>query len=133
MTLRSYLLLMSVSTLVSIAAWFGVVNSVNPFSGEGGALLFYLTLFLSLVGILSIIGLLARRPRSTSRLLLFRSVIRAFRQAIFASLLVASALALAHAQWLTWWNTIILILLAVCIEAFFIAKKDSPAGGIRGI
>lgn len=125
MTLRSYLILMTITTLVCWAAWAYVVFSVNPETTNWlGFVLFYLALFLSLAGSAAIMGFFIRFV-ALRRELLFRSVKDAFRQSfLFAFLLVASLFLLSQ-NLFSWLNLIFLIIGLAVLEVFLISYKKN--------
>ena len=88
MTLKKYLILMIITTLISWSAWFYVVNMVNPEDTNLiGFVLFYSTLAISLIGTGSIIGFMIKFVVFRKQLV-FRSVKEAFRQSFLFSALI---------------------------------------------
>ncbi len=121
MTLRSYLMFMSIATALCWAAFGYVVSAVNPETTNWlGFSLFYLSLFLSAVGTSAIIGFVVRFVL-LHRVLAFYSVKAAFRQSFFFSfLLVAIFYFLAHGLF-TWLNLVYLVLGLTILEFFIIS------------
>lgn len=127
MTLRKYLLLMTLGTLVS---WFGfgmVVTYLNPdIAGTLGFLFFYLSLFLSVTGTLTILGFGWRYVRHRDEVL-FRHVSISFRQGALLGLMVVASLFLESKSLLTWWNLGLLIVGLTLLEFFWLsARRSSP-------
>ncbi len=125
MTLRQYLLTMISSTVICWITFFFVILSVNPYTTNlVGFLLFYLSLFLSLVGSAAIIGFFVRFVRLKHELA-FRSVSEAFRQSfLFATLIVVSLLLLSK-NLFSWLNLILLIIGLSVLEFFLISYKKA--------
>ena len=112
--------------LATTAAWIGwlfVIHSVDPSeSGLIGFLLFYLTLFIAVLGTSVFFGTLIRlwaRPKE----IVYRQTVRAFRQGIILSCLFSGALLLLSFELLKWWSGLLLIILFSLIELLFVSKK----------
>lgn len=116
-TTRSYLIPISIGTLLCIAAFASVVWFVDPFTaGSLAHFFFYLTLFLALVGLITIGGISARKRFSPG---MFTEQLRiSFRQAILLSLLIIGLLILQVFSLLFWWVGLTLILFIITVEIF---------------
>lgn len=124
MTLKQYLFLMSLGSILCWSAWILVVNSVNPDSaGWWGITFFYLSLSLAITGTFSVAGFLLRRALIKNDELVFRHVRRTFRQSITLSLLTIMILIFQAAGWLKWWNLSLLIALFLVLEAVMFTKR----------
>ncbi|MFZ5391268.1 MAG: hypothetical protein ACOZAJ_03275 [Patescibacteria group bacterium] len=109
MKLKHYLFWMSLGTLVSWGAFLLVINYLNPeVAGSLGLAFFYLALFLSLAGSLTLLGFTWRYFRRRDEAL-FRHISVSFRQAVWLSLIVIVSLFLQVNGLLTWWNLLLLI------------------------
>ncbi len=125
MSLRTYILLMCLSTLLAWTAWGFVVMNVQPVgTGAIGPGLFYVTLFVSLIGSFTLIDLLARLVLFKQKGADFREVRISFRHAVLLSFLAVIALFLSSGGWLTWWAWIILIVVASAIEGLFLLAQS---------
>lgn len=123
MTLRKYLLLMSVVALICWAGFVAVVNFINPQNaGMLGFVMFYGILFLATVTTLSVFGFMLR-SRILRGELAFRQVAITFRQAFWFGLLVTVALWMQARDVLTWWNLLLLIIALSVLEFFFLSLK----------
>ena len=125
MTLRQYLILMTISAIFCWVIWVSVLYLIDPTqAGFLGFTFFYLSLFLSVVGTMSVMGLILRMKFGKEELV-FRTVTVSFRQATLLGLLVIGGLILKSQRILTWWNILFLVLALTVIEFFFIsyAKK----------
>lgn len=111
---------MLLSTLLAWAAWGFVITNVQPgVSGFTGLGLFYTTLFISLIGSLTLIGLAIRLllSRGKGQGLEFRDVRVSFRHAVLFSIVSVAALILSSSGRLVWWSCLVLILGAMAVEA----------------
>ncbi len=113
--------------LATATCWFSlwvVVFFVDPtITNWFGFVIFYLSLFLSLVGTLSLLGFIIRFLFNKNEFA-FRQVITAFRQSILFALLICGALYLQSYRLMSWWNLLILIVLLTVVEFIFIARDN---------
>ncbi len=124
MTLRQYLIFMSVGTALCWAAWTFVLFSFNPSeAGYVPFVFFYGSLFLAVVGTFSVIGFMVRSLIVRDETVVFRHVRKTFRQSIFLAFGIVAGLMLSAKQWLTWWNALILIFLIVGFEAILFTNR----------
>lgn len=112
--------------LATTAAWIGwvfVLHSVDPIhSGFVGFLLFYLMIFIAILGTAVFFGTLIRtwfRPVEP----VYRHTLRSFRQGIILTCLFLAALFLLSFELLRWWSGLLLIILFSLIELLFVSKK----------
>ncbi len=116
-TTRTYLIPISIGTLLSLAAFASVLWSVDPFtSGAIGHLFFYLTLFLSLCGLMTIVGI-SFRKRYTPGMYIEQLRVSA-RQAVLLSILIVALLVLQVFSLLLWWVGLTLVLFIITVEIF---------------
>ncbi len=125
MTLKKYLSLMILTTLICWASFVYVLNTINPeITNFLGFLFFYASLFLAVSGTASVLGFVIRFWFLKQKLA-FYSVKTAFRQSfIFGLLIVLSLIFLAN-NLFTWINIIFLIIILFFIEFFFISYKKN--------
>jgi len=120
MNLRRYLNLMSLLILVSWSCLGVIIFQLNPeITNFFGFLLFYFALFLSILGILAIIGVIIRARFSKD--LVTKQVVVSFRQAVWLSLLIVFFLVLQSLNLIRWWNVTIFILFLALLEFFFLS------------
>lgn len=121
MTLQSYLILMSLTTIICWSAWVFVIFMIDPsITNWIGFLLFYSSLFLALTGIAAIIGFIIRFV-ALKQELAFRSVKEAFRQSfLFAALIVVSLILLSQ-NLFSWLNLLLLVVGLSVLEFFLIS------------
>ncbi len=123
MTLKSYIFVMLFSTILAWTGLFLVLGKIDPRETVWtGFLLFYITLFVSLSGFFSLVGLLIR-ILVLKRELMFRMVARSFRQSLLYSFLVVASFFLKSQELLTWWNLLLLILILTLIEYFSLTMR----------
>lgn len=125
MSLRRYLIIMGLGSLISWSAWFLIIFYIDPYnSGFVGLASFYLILFLALLGTLSLLGFFIRFI-FLKKSVLFRHIGISLRQAILFSTLISFSLLLQANRLFTWWNAILLILSLALLEFFFLAREGS--------
>ncbi len=123
MSFRAYILFMILATAIFCGALVIVLFSVDPYKADFFSLsLFYLSLFFSLTGIISITGSILRRFFVKDKVL-FRQVITSFRQAVLFSSLLIICLFLQSQRLLTWWNILFLIAALAVMELFAISRR----------
>ena len=81
---------------------------------------FYVSLFLGLLGAVALIGLLVRHMKTRNKFIV-EKVIISFRQGTWLALLIVATLLLQSYHILTWWNVILLVLIASFLEFFFMS------------
>lgn len=123
MTLRQYLAWLAIGTLISWGALALVINYLTPATaGSTGFIFFYLALFLSLGGTITLIGFAWRYWRHRDEVL-FRHVSISFRQGMLLSLAVVIASWLHTNNLLTWWNTGLLVIGLTLLEFFWLSTR----------
>lgn len=124
MTLRQYLLVMTVATLVCWLVWVLVLFIYDPYAaGLVGFALFYISLFLSLLGTYSIIGFAIRIKILKKDEIVFRHIKHTFRQGIFFASFATISLIMAQNKVLTWWNFSLLLVFFVFLEGLLFANR----------
>lgn len=124
MTLRLYLILMSIGALVCWLAWFFVLGNVDPTqSGFFGLLFFYTSLFLALTGTFSVVAFLIKKIILKNDEIVFHHVKSTFRQGMLAAGTIILGLILLQMKLLAWWNGILLILLFAVIEGIIFTNR----------
>ncbi|MFA4833659.1 MAG: hypothetical protein WC619_02300 [Patescibacteria group bacterium] len=120
MTLRSYLIIMAITTLVCWAAFIFILATVNPqITNWLGFSLFYLSLFLALSGSAALVGFLVRFVGLRHELA-FYSVKTAFRQSFLFAFLIIAVLFLLAYNLFTWLNLFLLVIGLSLLEFFLI-------------
>lgn len=125
MTLKNYLLVMAVLTIVCWAIFIFVASLVDPqMTNWLGYTLFYLALFLSLSGTTAIIGFVVRFV-ALKKELAFNLVKLAFRQSFLFSLFIIFLLILKSQHLFNWLNLLLLVIIFAVLELFLISYKKS--------
>ena len=127
MTLRLYLTIMAITTAICWTAFIFILWTVNPeVTNWIGFLLFYLSLFLALIGSITIIGFLVRFIWLKHELV-FNSVKIAFRQSFLFAFLIIAVLFLLSKDLFSWLNLGLLIVGLSVLEFFLISYGSRNA------
>lgn len=115
--------------LATLLAWFGFYIIINNFDPEQANwvvfLLFYGVLFLSVLGTLSLLGFWLRRLWNRKRGIVRIMAVESFRQGIIFSVVLMFALWLQSMRVLTWWNILLLIILASVVEFVILLFRNN--------
>jgi len=123
MSLTKYLIVMFLATILSLTALYIVIHSVNPLATNLlGFVLFYISLFFAITGVLSLFGFCLRYIFQKNQFIT-HAVLVSFRQAVLLAILVIVSLYLQSQNLVAWWNLLILICILMVIEYGF-SKKD---------
>ncbi len=126
MTLRQYLTWMTIGTIISWGAFWLVINYLHPgIAGTMGFFFFYLSMFLSVTGTLTVLGFAWRYFRYRDDVL-FRHVSISFRQGGLLGFMVVAAFFLEAKDLLTWWNLGLLIMGLTLLEFFWLSARRNP-------
>ncbi|MFA4818532.1 MAG: hypothetical protein WC621_01685 [Patescibacteria group bacterium] len=127
MLLKHYLVWMVIGTLISGVALILVLNYINPEgAGQIGLGLFYISVFLSIGGTMTLLGFVWRWWRHREEVL-FRQVAASFRQGILLAVVVAVTLLLQANRLLTWWNLLALVGGLSLLEYILLTVKRTPS------
>lgn len=121
MSLRNYIVLMLFGTLACTLILLAVIFFFEPIN-VWAVVFFYTSLFLTLLGFFSLIGLFVRLI-FTKDTLVFKKVTTSFRQGIWFSLLIVICLYLNRIDLLIWKNVLILVVALALLEIFFMSFK----------
>jgi len=125
MTLKSYLLVMSVLTGISWGIFIFVASLVDPtLTNWLGFMLFYLALFVALSGTIFLGGFVIRFI-ALKRELAFNLVKSAFRQSFLLALFIVFLLVLKAQDLFAWLNISLLVVIFAILELFLISYKKS--------
>lgn len=123
MSFRSYLILMTLSTLLAWSGWVFVLNAIDPtLSGWLGFLLFYFTFSIALFGSLALLGIAIRFWAKQSTLSV-RITLKAFRQSLLFTTLFTISLLLFSQGWFRWWTMLLLLLITGFIELACVSQE----------
>lgn len=124
MTLKQYLLIMSMATLMCLFAWGIVIFNIDPErDSKIGHVFFYVTLFFSLLGTISLINFALYRLVTKSDFPLFRLVQKSFRNGVMMSIILMSLLFLRVFDILNIWTGLILIILFLSVSFFRLSTR----------
>ena len=123
MTIKQYLMIMFICTVLCWGGFLMVLFFINPQSaGVLGFAMFYASLFFALLGTLALLSYLFR--------LIFNrfytkqeKVQVSFRQAVFFSIVIVGSLFLQANNLMTWLNSILLVLLVTFLEFLILSLK----------
>ncbi|MBT3412887.1 MAG: hypothetical protein HOJ15_03135 [Candidatus Jacksonbacteria bacterium] len=122
MSLKQYIGVIFIGTLIMWGGWFVVVTQIDPIvAGMIGMMLFYSTFFLALLGTFALIGAFYHLVRQRGNMD-ERHIILSFRHAIWYSLVVNFTLYLQAKRLLSWTNLLILVLLLAIIEFLLLSR-----------
>lgn len=125
MSLRSYLILMTLATVAAWSGWLVVIHGIDPTRADWvGLVLFYATLMMAVFGTVSVTGLACRMWRSPQELPA-KAAIRSFRQGILLTCLFSASLFLLSQGWFRWWTMLLVIIITVLLELLFVSSKSS--------
>ncbi len=111
-----------ISTMLSALAWGAVLFFVSPDDATGFEWAIFLsTLLLVLTGACSLFVLLVRRVFIGVDRALMR-VGTSVRQGLFLAVFSLGILLLMRAEWLAWWDALLLFSFFFLIELFFLRK-----------
>lgn len=123
MSLKNYLMIIGISTLICWLSCILVIVFINPYqTGWLSFMFFYASLFLALIGTFSLLGFGLRFLMNKNEIL-YKQVNIASRQAVLLALLVVSICVLQSQRLLFWWNIIVLVFLVTLVEVLLILKK----------
>lgn len=123
MSLRKYLILMGVCTFFCWLAWLMVILYIDPeTAGFIGIFCFFISLFVALVGLISLINFFIRF-NINKKTAPFRHIGISLRQSLFFSILIMACLFLQQHRLLTWWNAILLVIGLTILEFFFLTRE----------
>lgn len=126
MTLKQYLAIMTLATILCWIAFGFVIVNVDPFSaGLVSFLFFYMSAYLAMLGTLSILLFAVHRAISGEIMPLFRSVEKSFRAAALLSFAATALLYFQARNWLRLWNLIIFILAVFFIAIYSLFRAGS--------
>jgi hypothetical protein len=125
MTLKSYLLVMSLLTALAWTFFLFVAGLVDPFqTNQLGFFLFYISLFAALSGFIFLIGFVIRFI-ALKKELEFNLVRNAFRQSFLLASFVVALLILKSQDMLSGLNSALLIIIFSILELFLTSYKKS--------
>lgn len=121
MTVRTFIAGIIFCALIGGFSWVSILINVDPTQGAFAIFLFYLTLAIFSISLLTLIGFFARK-RIFSRSIPFSLVGISFRQAVLLSVVVVGVLLFQELRILSWWSIVLLVGSVVLLELYFISR-----------
>lgn len=112
MKISVFLIGIALTALMALACLMAILVYLEPSSSDFLIMfLFYLSLFISVSGFLSFVGLLVRRlsRKSKTALSVNRQLWDSFRQGILLAIILVGALLLQSKSLIYWWSLLILV------------------------
>jgi len=125
MNLKQFLTLMIVGTILCWAMFFLVLFRIDPAAGAIALFFFYSSLFLSIIGTLSIIEMCVR-IFLLKKSVIFTQVKVSFRHSVMFSILFITVLFLQSKKLLAWWNILFLIIALTFLECLLMSVNNRP-------
>lgn len=124
MSLVRFLVALAIGSALSWAAWILVLLSLDPFSGGFIVIgLFYVSGSLALLGTLTLGGFFLRYWLEKDKIP-FQQIATSIRQATTLTVAVLVGLLLQASRLLNGWSLVVLFLLAILTEFFFLAGQS---------
>lgn len=126
MTLRQYISVMVVATFLCWISWGMVIVNIDPFTaGNLSFVFFYTSLFLALIGTISMISFLYHKYLSRLDQPIFKCVKKSFRAGVIISFGLVFVLYLQGSELMSFWNFTILLIICALITSFTYSIQSS--------
>lgn len=123
MKTKLYLFLFFCLTLFSFGFFILILSNINPYESDILTIsMFFVSLFIFISGILTLIGFYIRVKMSNNEVF-FANFKPSLRQAVLFSLALMGILILQTLKVLTWWDALMLSLSILLIELYFQNRK----------
>lgn len=117
---------MALASVLSWGAWVLVIYSIDPLqAGLPALVLFYLTLSMGMVGVLTLLGVVYRVYVLKRQGVVLREVRVAFRHALFLAFGAVLSLILSRQGYFQWWTVVTLVAGMSVIEYLFLLGETS--------
>ena len=127
MTLRQYLFIMAFATTLCWSSWIFVLYRIDPFTANALSFaFFYFSLFLAMLGSISLVLFVGFYYLSRSAAPMYRYVQRSFRSAIVVSLIAVFLLLLQGIRVLALWNIIIFACFVIIAGSLYFSMRYAP-------
>lgn len=123
MSLKNYLILFAVGTLLSWGAWAIVLTQMNPDVNRAVTVTaFAMSLGFAVAGTFALAGFGVRALFGKDPVL-FRVLRTSVRQGVVVAMLLEGLLVLQAMRWFAWWNVLPLVLFFILLEGFFLSQE----------
>lgn len=123
MIFNRYVFSILLTGALSLTAFLIVINRLDPLEDQPLSVpLFFISLFLSLTSFLTLLGYFLRVAFFRYELFLNHFNI-SLRQGFILSMTICGMIGLQILRTLSWWSAILLILLSLFIELYFVARN----------
>ncbi|MFH0819134.1 MAG: hypothetical protein V1898_04030 [Patescibacteria group bacterium] len=123
MSLKKYLILMFLATIICWLSWLTVVLYINcNVSDNVGFICFFASLFFSLLGTISLINLVLRLLIKRHDLP-YKHIGISLRQSLWFAILIVVSLALLGQDLFVWWSVGLLLIGLIILEGFFLSQS----------
>lgn len=124
MNLKQYLITMILGSILCWVSWFFVLFNVDPFQSSNlGFIFFYISLFFSLIGTISLLIFFLYHQFGSKDIPMFKHVQLSFRQSTLFSFFVVLFLYFQGKHLLNFWNSMIFLTFFILILSFNISIK----------
>ncbi len=118
-----YLFGIFVAATFGWASWGVVINKLSPYNSPAPALiLFYTSLFIALTATFALLGYYLRVWLNKHEIY-FQHINISLRQGVFLSMIMCTGLIFQRFRVLTWWDGLLLVLVMILVEFYFMAKE----------
>ncbi len=112
-----------VAAVFGWASWGVVINKLSPYVSPLPALiLFYTSLFIALTATFALFGYYLRIWLNKDEVY-FQHLNISLRQGVFLSIIMCTGLLFQRFRVLTWWDGLLLVLVMILVEFYFMAKE----------
>ncbi|MDP2790077.1 MAG: hypothetical protein Q8O51_03035 [bacterium] len=123
MSLKNYLVLFAVGTLLSWGAWVIVLTQMSPDVNRAMTVTAFAVSFgFAVAGTFAIAGFGVRAMFGNDPVL-FRVLRTSVRQGVVVAVLLEGLLVLQAMRWFAWWNVAPLVIFFILLEGFFLSQE----------
>lgn len=124
MSIKKYLILMGVASLICWLSLVTVLYCIDPTATTSvGYACFYASLFFSLLGTLSLFGLVVRLMLKREEIP-YRYIGVSLRQGLWFSIFITMSLAILGQKLFSWWSIGLLLIGLIILEVFFLLRQS---------
>jgi predicted MFS family arabinose efflux permease len=128
MRLKSYVIWIILATILAFASFVAIIWFFSPEHSSPAILtLFFLSLFLSLCGLFSLIALYFRKRRQNTEIMALMGI--SFREGTLLSGLLIGMLLMQYYNIFYWWLALIFLIIVIAIEMAFASQENKHVQG----